>query len=164
MLSIAPWCCWKTGQAILPIETKGKKVWLWKVSPQIAKDSGFIVVEKVEDADVAIARVATPFTVEHPKYLFGNILHEGPLSFTPENPDRRAVESAVAAHVPVVVVVNLDRAAILTPIREVAAAIVADFGASDAAVLDVLTGREKTAGPFAVRTAFVGCRGRQATA
>jgi beta-glucosidase len=136
--------------AILPIETKGKKVWLWKVSPQVAKDSGFIVVEKVEDADVAIVRVATPFTVEHPKYLFGNILHEGSLSFAPENPDRRAVESAAAARVPVVLVVNLDRAAVLTPIRDVAAAIVADFGASDAAVLDVLTGRARPQGhlPF----------------
>jgi beta-glucosidase len=135
--------------AILPLEAKGKKVWLWKISPQTAKDFGFVVVEKVEDADLAIARVATPFTVEHPKYLFGNILHEGPLSFTPENPDRRAVESA-AAHVPVVVVVNLDRAAVLTPIKEVAAALVADFGASDAAVLDVLTGRERPQGhlPF----------------
>ena len=136
--------------AILPIETKGKKVWVWKISPQVAKDFGFVVVEKVEDADLAIARVTTPFTIEHPKYLFGNILHEGSLSFTPENPDRRAVESAAAAHVPIVVVANLDRAAVLTPIRDVAAALVADFGASDAAVLDVLTGRERPQGhlPF----------------
>jgi beta-glucosidase len=60
------------------------------------------------------------------------------------------VESAAAAHVPVVVVVNLDRAAVLTPIKAVAAALVADFGASDAAVLDVLTGRERPQGhlPF----------------
>jgi beta-glucosidase len=60
------------------------------------------------------------------------------------------VESAAAAHVPVVVVVNLDRAAVLTPIKDVAAALVADFGASDAAVLDVLTGRARPQGhlPF----------------
>ena len=134
---------------ILPVQTK-KKVWLWKVSPQVAADYGFVVVEKIEDADLAIARISTPFTVVHPTYLFGNILHEGPLSFTPENPDRHAVESAAAAHVPVVVVVNLDRAAVLTPIRDVAAALVADFGASDQAILDVLVGRATPQGhlPF----------------
>jgi beta-glucosidase len=133
----------KNRAGILPIEPKKQKVWLWKISPQVAADNGFVVVEKVEDADLAIARVATPFAVEHPTYLFGNILHEGSLSYTAENPDRRAVEAAAQAHIPVVVVANLDRAAILTPINDVAAALVADFGVSDQAMFDVLTGRNK---------------------
>lgn len=136
--------------AILPLAAEKKKVWLWKVSPQVAANYGFVVVEKVEDADLAIARIATPFVVEHPTYLFGNILHEGSLSFTAENPDRRAVEAAAAAHKPTIVVVNLDRAAILTPIKDAAAALLVDFGASDQAVLDVLTGRNRPQGhlPF----------------
>jgi beta-glucosidase len=140
----------KNQTGILPIEAKKQKVWLWKVSPQVAADNGFVVVEKVEDADLAIARISTPFSVNHPTYLFGHILHEGSLSFTAENPDRRAVEAAAAAHVPVVVVVNLDRAAVLTPINAVAEALVADFGASDNAIFDVLTGRAKPRGhlPF----------------
>jgi beta-glucosidase len=140
----------KNQTGMLPIAAKKQKVWLWKVAPQAAADNGFVVVDKVEEADLAIARIATPSAVVHPKYLFGNILHEGPLSYTAENPDRRAVEAAAAAHVPVVVVVNLDRAAVLTPINAVAAALVADFGASDAAVFDVLTGRAKAQGhlPF----------------
>jgi beta-glucosidase len=140
----------KNQAGILPLETKNRKVWLWKISPQVAADYGFVVVEKIEDADLAIARVATPFVVEHPNYLFGLILHEGSLSFTTENPDRRAVEAAAAARVPVVVVANLDRAAVLTPINDVAAALVADFGVSDQAMFDVLTGRAKPQGhlPF----------------
>jgi beta-glucosidase len=140
----------KNQAAILPLQPKSRKVWLSKISPLVATDNGFVVVDKVEDADLAIVRIATPFKVEHPSYLFGNILHEGPLSYTPENPDRRVVDAAAAAHVPTIVVVNLDRAAILTPIRDAAAALVADFGASDTAVFDVLMGRNKPQGhlPF----------------
>jgi beta-glucosidase len=140
----------KNQDRILPIETKKQKLWLWKVSPQVAVDNGFIVVEKVEDADLAVARISTPFSVEHPTYLFGHILHEGSLSFTADNSDRRAVDTAAAAHVPVVVIVNLDRAAVLTPINAVASALVADFGASDNAIFDLLTGRAKPRGhlPF----------------
>jgi beta-glucosidase len=140
----------KNRSATLPIGATKHKVWLWKVSPQVAADNGFSVVEKVEGADLAIARISTPFTIEHPSYLFGNILHEGPLSFAADNPDRRAIEAAAAAHVPVVVVVNLDRAAILTPIRDVAAALVGDFGVSDTAMFDVLMGRSRPQGhlPF----------------
>ena len=140
----------KNQAGTLPLASKGRKVWLWKISPQAAAEYGFVVVDKVEDADLAIARISTPFTVEHPKYLFGNILHEGPLSFAPANPDRQAVEAAAAAHVPAIVVVNLDRAAVLAPINGRAAALVAEFGASDTAVFDVLTGRSKPQGhlPF----------------
>ena len=140
----------KNQAAILPLQAKSRKVWLSKISPQVALSNGFVVVDKVEDADLAIVRIATPFKVEHPSYLFGNILHEGPLSYPAENPDRRVVEAAAAAHVPTIVVVNLDRAAILTPIRDAAAALVADFGATDGAVFDVLMGRNKPQGhlPF----------------
>jgi beta-glucosidase len=46
--------------------------------------------------------------------------------------------------------VYLDRPAILTPIAGFAGAVVANFGVSDAALLDVLTGKAKPEGrlPF----------------
>jgi beta-glucosidase len=47
----------------------------------------------------------------------------------------------VSARVPTVAVVFLDRPAILTNIRDKARAVIADFGVSDGALLDVLTGR-----------------------
>ena len=52
--------------------------------------------------------------------------------------------------VPTVVTVYLDRPAILMPLKTMARAIVANFGVSDAALLDVLAGRAKPEGnlPF----------------
>ncbi|NED82464.1 glycoside hydrolase family 3 protein, partial [Streptomyces sp. SID11233] len=52
--------------------------------------------------------------------------------------------------VPTVVCVNLERAAVIPEIAERAAALIADYGASDAAVLDVVFGRAEPEGrlPF----------------
>ena len=41
---------------------------------------------------------------------------------------------------PTIVTVYLDRPAILTPLKERARAVIANFGVSDAALLDVVTG------------------------
>jgi beta-glucosidase len=56
----------------------------------------------------------------------------------------------VSAAVPTVVTVYLDRPAILTAIRDRVGALVANFGVSDEALLDVLTGRARPEGrlPF----------------
>ena len=56
----------------------------------------------------------------------------------------------IAAVVPTVLDVFLDRPAILAPLVDVAAAIVANYGASPAALLDVLTGANEPRGslPF----------------
>jgi len=52
--------------------------------------------------------------------------------------------------VPTIVTVYLDRPAILTPLRDKARALIANFGVSDAALIDVLTGRARPEGklPF----------------
>ncbi|MGP2440383.1 glycoside hydrolase family 3 C-terminal domain-containing protein, partial [Streptomyces sp. JW3] len=54
------------------------------------------------------------------------------------------------AAVPTVVCVNLERAAVIPEIAAGAAALIADYGASDAAVLDVVFGRARAEGrlPF----------------
>jgi beta-glucosidase len=64
--------------------------------------------------------------------------HQGSLEFPAEVVDRI---TALAAQVPVVLDVHLDRPAVLTPFDGVVQAMVVDFGASDAALLDALTGR-----------------------
>lgn len=125
---------------ILPLApSRRRKVWLWNVSPAAARARGFVVVDRPEDADVAIVRIAAPFT-PRPGYFFGSRQHEGSLVFGPDNPDRQAVERA-SAHAPTIVSAFLDRPAILTPIRDRASALVADFGVTDQALLDVLTSR-----------------------
>lgn len=54
-------------------------------------------------------------------------------------PDYEAIKTLSAA-APTVVGVYLDRPAILTNVRDKAAAMIGDFGASDEAFLDALTG------------------------
>ena len=134
--------------AILPLR-KPKKVWLHQVGAAAARAAGLTVVGSPRDADVAIVRTHAPFETLHPYHFFGARHHEGRLDFRDGDADYEAVK-ATAAAVPTIVVVDMDRPAVLTNIRDKAGAIVAAFGASDAAVIDVLTGRAKARGrlPF----------------
>lgn len=136
---------------LLPLDPSARKVWLHGVSPSAAVAAGFIVVETLEDAELAIIRSATPYEVLHPDYVFGAMQHEGRLDFTEDNPDYQAIVAA-AAQVPTIVSVTMDRPAILTKVREHATAILANFGLSDAALLDVIAGRAAPQGklPFAL--------------
>jgi len=124
-------------------------VYLRGISPEAATERGWTVVTDPKQADVAIVRLTAPFETLHPQYVFGAMQHEGSLAFR-EGDANFDVFKRVSAVVPTVVTVYLDRPAILTPIRERARAVVANFGVSDAALLDVLTGRAAFAGklPF----------------
>jgi beta-glucosidase len=125
---------------LLPVrQIAGRKVWLWKTDKALAAARGLVVVDRPEDADFAILRIAAPFT-SRPAYFFGASAHEGALSFPPDNPDRQAVERAAAAGIPAIVDVYLDRPAVLTAIRPHAAVLLGDYGVTDAALLDVVMG------------------------
>jgi len=63
--------------------------------------------------------------------------HQGSLDFPDEEIAR---VRALAAELPVILDVYLERAGILTPLDELAEAVTVNFGASDAALLDALTG------------------------
>jgi beta-glucosidase len=136
-------------KSILPLEPHGKKVYLYNVDPKVAAQIGFVVVNTPENADVAIMRVVAPFQTLHPNYTFGSRQHEGKLSFAAGNPDYEAIKRA-SALVPTVVTIYLDRPAILTNIRDEVAGLVGNFGISDAALLEVLTGKSRPQGklPF----------------
>jgi beta-glucosidase len=140
---------------LLPIHANAGKpalrVYLYGVSPAAATREGWSVVNEPKDADVAIMRLGTPFETPHPGYIFGSMMHEGSLEFRDGNKDYEAFKRASAA-VPTIVTVYLDRPAILTPIKEHAASLIGNFGVSDAALLDVLTGRAQPEGrlPFAL--------------
>jgi beta-glucosidase len=106
-------------------------------------------------ADVAIVRLGAPFETLHPGWVFGAMQHEGSLAFRAGDPayDEFVRVSAV---VPTVVTVYLDRPAILTPLQGRARAILANFGVSDEALLDVLAGRAAPEGtlPFELPSAM----------
>jgi beta-glucosidase len=96
-----------------------------------------------------LIRTRTPSEKLHPHHFFGMRQNEGRLDFRDGDADFEAIRRAAAA-VPTLVAVNMDRPAILTNLRDHAAVLLVIFGASDAAVLDVITGRAKPRGklPF----------------
>lgn len=124
---------------LLPYKAAGKKVYLHQVSPAVAAQYGFTVVARPQDADIAIVRVSAPFETLHPNYVFGAMQHEGSLAWADGHPDYDAIKS-ISSVVPTIVSVYLDRPAILSNVVDKATAVIANFGVSDAALLDVLTG------------------------
>lgn len=125
------------------------KVFLRGVDTAVARAHGLYLVDDASQADVAVLRIKAPFQRLHPTYFFGGFQHEGDLDFKDDD-STFALVRATAAKVPTIVVVYLDRPAILTPLVPLVRTLIADFGASDDALFDALTGRERPVGrlPF----------------
>jgi beta-glucosidase len=84
-------------------------------------------------------RTSAPYQTLHPNYVFGAMQHEGDLGFRAGDKEFEEIKR-IAAAVPTIVTVYLDRPAILTELKDRASALIGNFGVSDAALLDVLTG------------------------
>ena len=134
--------------ALIPVRS-GRRVWLYGMDAAAARAAGLIVVDDPTKAELALVRVSTPSEKLHPYAFFGSRQNEGRLDFHADDPGYVAILRATAV-VPTIVAVDMDRPAILTNIRDCAAAMLAVFGASDAAVLDVVTGKARARGrlPF----------------
>jgi beta-glucosidase len=142
----------KNNGNLLPLRARSGRalqVFLYGVAPAVATREGWKVVDDPKMADVAIMRLNAPFERLHPQYVFGQFLHEGSLAFKDGDPDFEAFKR-VSIIAPTIVTVALDRPAILTPLKELARAVIANFGVSDEALIDVLMGRAKPEGtlPF----------------
>lgn len=139
----------QNGGQLLPLGAGARKVYLYGVDATVAAQYGFTIVATPEEADIAIVRMAAPFEVSHPGYLFGLLQHEGTLAYVDGNPDYEALKAA-AAKVPTIATVYLERPAILTNVVDKAQAVIANFGVGDEALLDVLTGRAAPKGRLPV--------------
>ncbi|MEN9715748.1 MAG: hypothetical protein RJA35_1215 [Actinomycetota bacterium] len=129
--------------AALPL-ARGVKVYVEGISPEVAAQFG-TVVETPGEADFALLRFEAPFELRGQG--FESFFHAGSLDF----PDSQIKHlNQISDLVPTVLGIYLDRPAILTPIADQAAAIVADFGAADSAWLRVVFGDAKPEGklPF----------------
>ncbi|MEU5871154.1 glycoside hydrolase family 3 N-terminal domain-containing protein [Glycomyces sp. NPDC047369] len=134
-----------TNDGTLPLR-KGLKLYVEGVDTETAAAYG-TVVPAPEEADAAVIRLQAPF--EERGTVFENFFHAGSLDF----PDETLAHLAkIAAAVPTVVDVFLDRPAILGPVADTAAALTATYGTSATALLDVLTGKDQPRGtlPFDV--------------
>ncbi|MDO8039618.1 glycoside hydrolase family 3 N-terminal domain-containing protein [Janthinobacterium sp. SUN137] len=135
---------------VLPLATTVKKVYLYGIDAAVAKQYGYTVVATPQEADVALLRVAAPYEILHPNYIFGSMQHEGRLNYVDGDADYEAIKNAAKFAPKTVVTVYLDRPAILGNVQDKASAILANFGVSDGALFDVLTGKAKPQGklPF----------------
>ena len=132
-----------TNTGLLPL-ARGAKVF----APQISAAALEGHATRVDDpaaADVAVLRIKAPY--EPRTEGMAALFHHGSLEFAAEEV-RRILE--VCAAVPTVIDVYLDRPAVLTPLAGAAAALIANFGVSERALLEVLFGAAEPRGtlPF----------------
>ena len=121
--------------ATLPL--KGRpKLYVERLSSEVASDYGD-VVPTVDEAELAILRLDAPYEPRDGSFL-ERLFHAGRLDFPPDELSRIL---SILERVPTVVAIYLDRPAVIPEIAAGSAALLADFGASDAAVLDVIFGR-----------------------
>ncbi|WP_438354227.1 glycoside hydrolase family 3 protein [Microbacterium sp. CJ88] len=108
-------------------------------SENVARDVLAERARPVDDpaaADLAIVRLDAPFEPRDDLFLEA-WFHQGSLEFPPGLVHRLR---RIAEQCPLVVVVTLDRPAILTPLEPFVSALAVDYGSSDRAVLDALSG------------------------
>ncbi|HWI86774.1 MAG TPA: glycoside hydrolase family 3 N-terminal domain-containing protein [Sphingomonas sp.] len=131
--------------ALLPLRGRGKKMWAFGVALDAVKAAGFKPVDTIGLADVAIIRMKTPSDLLHPHHFFGRFQAEGRLDFRDGDPGYDALKR-VEGKLPVIVAIDMDRPAILANVAPKATGLIAVFGASDAALLDVISGRATAKG------------------
>lgn len=153
----------KNEGALLPLKAEGKRVYLLNVNAEVATANGYTVVTDLAQADLAIARVNAPGE-QDPRFPFGSI-HFGQLGFASSDQvvqetahegvyhgadDLAAIQTIEQAGVPLVLSVYLDRPAILTEVAPAAQVLLANFGALDQTLFDVISGKAKARGklPF----------------
>jgi beta-glucosidase len=135
-------------RGVFPLKP-GTRVWLKDIDPNVARSRGLVVVDRPEDADVALVRLGTPSERPHLFNFFGSRQNEGRLDFRPGEAGHDLVRE-LSAKTKVAVALFADRPAVLGPVNGLASAILVNFGVSDAALLDVVTGRSQARGrlPF----------------
>ena len=102
-------------------------------------------VQDPANAELAVLRLNAPF--EPRSGGFEAFFHAGSLAFPATERDRIL---AICAQVPTIVVLFLDRPAVVPELAAAAAALLVEFGARDDAVVDVLLGQARARGrlPF----------------
>lgn len=143
---------------VLPLSGR-PKLYVEKIAPEVATLYGEVVATPAE-ADLAILRLPTPFQPPKEGGFFATLLHAGDLDFKEEELTRIL---GILRQVPTIVDIYLERPAVLPEIAEHSAALVANFGASDAALLDVLFGHVAPQGtlPFELPSSMEAVRKQQ---
>lgn len=141
---------------VLPL-TGRPKLYVEGMSAEAAARFGD-VVESPDTADFAILRLATPY--EPRQGFLESMFHSGDLDF--KEPELARILT-ILGKVPTIVDIYLERPAVIPEIAEASAALIANFGASDAAVLDVIFGHFHPTGklPFELPSSMAAVRAQK---
>ena len=137
----------------LPFE-RGTRIYVEGIDLTAAASYG-TVVDQPEDADLAIIRLAAPY--DKRETTFEGLFHAGSLDFPGDVIEHVRSLSAV---VPTIIDVFLDRPAVLHPLLAASQGLVASWGSSDEALLDVLSGAVTPRGklPFDIPSSMTAVR------
>jgi beta-glucosidase len=135
----------KNDSQILPLGGR-PKIYVENIAEDVAR-SYAEWVSTPEEADLIILRLSTPWTPAETDIPFARSFHHGDLNFKGEE---QAAILRLLALKPTIVVIELDRPAVIPEINTAAAGLLADYGASDQAVLNVIFGKADPEGklPF----------------
>ena len=120
---------------VLPL-TGRPKLYIENIDAEEAAKYGAVVASP-DEADFAILRLDTPYEARDDIFL-ESFMHAGDLDF--KQPELQRI-LAICRALPTIVAIHLERPAVIPEISESAAGLLADFGASDAAALDIIFGR-----------------------
>ncbi len=150
----------KNEDGLLPLVRSDVKLYVKNVDPAVAARYGTVVSTPAK-ADVALLRLQTPWQPVETKNPFARSFHHGDLDFKGE---ALAEILELLATVPTIVVIYLDRPAVIPEIAAACRVLLADYGASDEAVLDVITGRARPKGrlPFELPSSMEAVRAQKA--
>jgi beta-glucosidase len=148
----------KNKDDVLPLSGQ-PKLYVQNMESSVAAHFGTVVATP-DQADFAIIRLETPwYPIDTPNPM-ARQFHHGDLDFKGEE---KAEVLAILKTVPTIVVIYLDRPAVIPEISHQAQALLAEFGASDRAVLDVIFGRSKPEGklPFELPSSMQAVRNQR---
>jgi beta-glucosidase len=120
---------------LLPLDSS-VKIYVEDIDKEIAGRYA-PVTDSLEDADFAILRLQTPWEDRDGSFIEA-MFHQGRLDFEEAELSRIL---QIMHRKPTIVCIYLDRAAVIPEISAASAGLLADFGAHDDAVLDIIFGR-----------------------
>lgn len=149
----------KNDRNTLPLPLGRLKLYLKNVDAKVAAQYG-TVVDKPQDADIAIIRLKTPWYPVDTQNPMARGFHHGDLDF--KGQEKEEILQLLRT-VPTIVDLYLDRPAVIPEISAGARGLLANYGASDAALLDVLFGKARPEGklPFELPSSMEAVRNQK---
>ncbi len=149
----------KNDKGTLPLTPGKVKIYVKNIDPAVAAKYGTVVMDP-KKADFAIIRLQTPWYPVETDIPMAKGFHHGDLDFKGDSLNQIL---QLEKTVPTIVDLYLDRPAVVPEIAAAARAMFANYGASDAALLDVIFGKAKPEGklPFELPSSMEAVRNQK---